>query len=369
MMNGEVVFFQLFDVGRYIDLNDIQSIFPGIRDKKIIKTKDTPDYIIIPETIRVEIEQDVIVKSNILKNFKAQIKLYEDGVISFIIRIDFVDLPLERFHSIRNNDINTPDGTLKIENWIKLQFNKIYERSRDYIDFYFHTLDYLESEKYTCYCITDAFNDPNAFIRENEKYLASFLIGENPELDLHQNQIDNTLENSFSFLKQDIAIFDFDRCLIIDSTKDYEDLLLIIELANFQRLELRTLDLLLDIHLDNAEDDIRNIFIKSRLLLRRLNKKLGYLFRLRYDFIFILENLENVSKIIGDYYLAQIYRHLGKIFRFKQWSEIIRNRMRILDDIYTTAKSTKTDKLILYLEILLGVVFTLEFILFLLGLY
>jgi len=368
-MNGEAVFFQLFDVGRYIDLNEIQSIFPGIRDKKIIKTKDTPDYIIIPETIMVNIKQDIMAKSNNLKNFKAQIKLFEDGVISFIIRIEFVDFPLESFHTIRNIEINTPDGTLKIDSWIKLQFNKIYDRSGDYIDSYFHTFDHLQSEKYTCYCITNFFNDPNAFIRENEKILASFLMGENPEVDLHQNQIDDTLKNSFSFLKQDIAIFDFNRCLIIDSTKDYEDLLLIVELGNFQHLKLRILDRLLDIHLDNAEYDIRSIFIKSRLLLRRLSKKLGYLFRLRYDFIFILENLENVSKIIGDYYLAQIYRHLGKIFRFKQWSESIHNRMRILDDIYTTAKSTKTDKLILYLEILLGVVFTLEFILFLLGFY
>ena len=125
---------------------------------------------------------------------------------------------------------------------------------------------------------------------------------------------------------------------------------------------------MLDKHLDIAEDDIRKIFFKSRLLWRKLNKKLGYLFRIRYDMTFILENLENVSKLIGDYYLAEIYTHLGKLFQFNQWSKSIRNRLKVLDDIYSTAKTNISERILLYLEILLTVIFTFEFLLLLFGL-
>jgi hypothetical protein len=44
-------------------------------------------------------------------------------------------------------------------------------------------------------------------------------MGENPNLNLHPNQIESTLSNAFSFLKTDYLIFDFDRALIIDNSQ------------------------------------------------------------------------------------------------------------------------------------------------------
>jgi uncharacterized Rmd1/YagE family protein len=185
---------------------------------------------------------------------------------------------------------------------------------------------------------------------------------ENPGLELHPKQINTTLANPFSFYSNDIIIFDFHRCLIFDPNNDYEDVLLILELANYELLELRNLDRLLDIKLDVAEDDLRKIFLVRRKLWRKLNKKLGELYRLKFDINFIFENIENVSKIIGDYYLAQIYKHLSNMFQLDKWSESIRNRLNILDDIYTTAKASANERIILIVEILLGVLFSLEFI-------
>jgi len=187
-------------------------------------------------------------------------------------------------------------------------------------------------------------------------------MGENSSLHLHLNQINNTLEHYFSFLKDDLVIFDFDRCLILDPNYDYEDILLIIEIANYQLLELRVLDYLLDKRLNLVEEDIHRIYFKSRGILKRLKKRVGNLLRLHYDLIFLLENIENVSKLIGDYYLSQIYTCLSNLFQLKQWSNSIRHRIETLGDIYNIAQTNINEKLLLYVEILLSFVFIMEFI-------
>ena len=100
-MNGEVVFFQLFDVGRYIDLNEIQSIFPGIRDKKIIKTKDTPSYVDFPVPLLLEVTPKINSELKNIKDITLHIKLYSDGVISLIARLIFQDFSFRELHALR----------------------------------------------------------------------------------------------------------------------------------------------------------------------------------------------------------------------------------------------------------------------------
>jgi hypothetical protein len=194
-------------------------------------------------------------------------------------------------------------------------------------------------------------------------------MGESTELNLHLGQIKNTLSNPFSFIKNDLIIFDFDRCLIIDPNKDYDDIILIIELANYQLLELRNLDRLLEDKLDAAENDIRSIYFKGPKIWSKLNKKLGELYKLRFDMIFILENIQNVSKIIGDYYLAQLFTYLGSLFQLDKWSDSIRFRLNVLGEIYTTAKTNVSERTLLLLELLLGIIFTLEFIFLIMELF
>jgi len=238
----------------------------------------------------------------------------------------------------------------------------------DYVEKYVYEVQTLEYEHYTIFCLNDITKNPSEFVTKNSKFFANLLIGENINTELHESRIADTLANSFSYLKNDLTIFDLNCCLIIDSSLDYEDVLLIIELSIFQRLELRVLDNLLDTHLNVLEGDIRKLFFKRKTFGQKLTRKLGRLFRLRYDMLFILENIENVSKIIGDFYLARLYSYLGELFRLDQWSQSIRYRLNILGDIYGIAKSNTNERVLLIIEILLGLFFIFEFIFLLLGL-
>jgi len=360
-LNGELIFLRLADVGSNINLKKASNIFPAIPDKRIIRTKDTPSYVDFPDPLNLELNQNIVSESKYITEINLQVKLYEEGVISLIARMNFRDSPLEDLHKLRNTEFSTLEGEFKINQFLKFHYSKIFSQIKDCIE-----EGYISGipkyEKYTFYCITDDIEKPEVFLEENKNYLAALLMGEDPNLKLNKIQVDSTLSHSFSFLKNDLVIFDFDRALIIDPNQDYEDILLVTEIANYQLLELRTLDFLLDRRLAIAEVDIRQIYFKSRSFGRRLNRKVGNLLRLRYDFTFILENIENVSKLIGDYYLAQIYTNLAELFQLRHWSDSIRHRLETVGDIYNIAQTNMNERFLLYVEILLSFIFIMEFI-------
>lgn len=364
-MNGEVIFLRLTDVGRSIDLKKATTLIPAIQDKKIIKTKDTPAYVDFPDPLNLEVTQKITSELKNVEHISLNVKIYAEGVISLIARLDFRNLPLKDLHKLKKITFITSDGKFQINNFLKYHHSKVFKQIRDCISEEGFLFGESEHEKYTLYCLTDDLENPIEFIEKEKKYISALLMGENPEINLSKEQIDKTFKKTFSFLKKDYVILDFERCLIIDPNLDYDDILLVIEIANYQLLELRALDKLLDRSLAVAEEDIRKIYFKNRSLFRRLKKKVGSLIRLRYDLLFLLENIENVSKLIGDYYLAEIYRYLSDLFQLEEWSRSIRVRLESLEDIYNVAQTSINEKFLLYVEILLSFVFIMEFILLL----
>lgn len=356
-LKGEVVFIRLTNVGRKINLHKVSTIFPGTHDKRNFKTKDTPSYLFFPECLSLDLQKELNTDSTYINNLGIQIKLYEDGVISLIARLKFIDVPIEELHNLRKIRFYVQEKEYNINQYLKFQNEKIFLQIKEFID----ELNEFEYEKYTLYCISDDIN-PAELIEKNKKYLACLLIGEDPNLNLHETQIEETLGSPFSYLENDLVIFDFDRGIILDPNHDYEDLLLVAEIANFQLLGLRVLDNLLEKSLNIAGQDIRMILYTGSMMLRRLNKKVANLMRIKYDLTFILDNIENVSKLIGNYYLAQIYINLSELFQLKQWSDSIRHRLETIGEMYNTARSNKNEGYLLYLEILLTFIFIMEFI-------
>ncbi|MFW9902638.1 MAG: hypothetical protein ACFFDY_15325, partial [Candidatus Thorarchaeota archaeon] len=263
-MNGEIIFLRLTDVGRSIDLKKATTMIPAIQDKRIIKTKDTPSYVDFPESLKLELTQKITSELKNVENISLHVKLYSEGVISLIARLNFNNLPLEDLHKLRRITFKTTDGEFQINNFLKFHHNKVFTQIRDCIGEEGFLFGESEHEKYALYCLSDGIKNPEEFIEKERKYISALLMGENPDLNLSIGQINKTLERYFSFLKDDLIIFDFDRCLIIDPNVDYEDILLVVEMANYQLLELRTIDKLLDRRLAIAEEDIRKIYFKSR---------------------------------------------------------------------------------------------------------
>jgi len=84
--------------------------------------------------------------------------------------------------------------------------------------------------------------------------------------------------------------------------------------------------------------------------------KLGKLQTLRFDALFTLENLDNSSKIIGDYFLGLIYERLCSIFNTESWKVSVGKRLDALQNVYELLKNDTAERRMLTLEIVFIVV-------------
>lgn len=357
---SEIVFFHLFDVGRSVDLRKVAALIPANEDFDIVKRRDTPASLKLPRPLTLALGDGDCLENRDLDCFSAHAKIYEEGAIVLLVRVK-LRVAFGDLSAVRGTIIVSGDRHLSLESWAEEGFRKTFAAIKPAIDNP-RDIEGCDREFYAAWCLLECPGDPAAFVESHREAAAAFLIGEADGADLHPSQILETLGHPLSYHRDDLAIFDLDRCLIIDPGRDYEDLLLIIEHANWQLLELRVLDKLLDRWLDEAEDEVQGL--RSGKAKRRAARgrasaaqaKLARLQSLRFDALFILENLENSSKIIGDYYLGQVYSQLCDIFNTDGWKWSVERRLDILENVYDMVKTASNERVILTLEIVFIVV-------------
>jgi hypothetical protein len=352
----EAVFFYLYDVGRSIDLKMVAALVPAHPDLGIAKRRDTPASLTLPTPLILQLGNPECSESEGFERLSSQAKIYEEGVVTIVVRVK-TRLPMSELHGLEVKSIISQGQSSTIAEFAEEGFRMLFEAVKPAVSEP-RAIGDMDRESYLAYCILECGEDPARFIERNRDYCATLLIGEEPSTGLHPSQISATLGMPFSYREGDLAVFDLDRCILIDPRGDYEDLLLIAEHANYQLLELRVLDKLLDTWLDEAEDVIRRMTAGGRRLSRGLIRargkvqvKVAHIQALRFDALFILENLENSSKIIGDYYLGQIYARLCEIFNTEGWKWSVERRLDTLQDVYDMVKSDSGESRMMALEV------------------
>jgi hypothetical protein len=351
-LSVEIVHIYVYDIGRSVDLKKAASIIPAYPDIGFGKRRDTPTSLTLPRPLVLNLNTDECDSCN-FDTFSAQAKIYDDGALTLMIRYrtksKFENLAAAADLSIR--DVSNSDS---IENYATSSFQMVFNAIKEAVSRY-KEIQEFDRETYTAFCVLDfPGEDPYAFLEANRENAAALLAGEEQGM-LHESQIADILAKPFSYRRNDLAIFDMDRCLIIDPAHDYEDVLIIAEHANYRLIELRALDTLLDKWLDVAEQDIRKIYLsggKSKYGAGALRLKLAQIQSLRFDALFTLENLDNSSKIIGDYFLGLIYERLCSIFNTDGWKVSVERRLNALQDVYELLKNDTGERRMMTLELI-----------------
>lgn len=351
----EIVRLALFDIGRSVDLTKAAALLPGVPGMRLARRRDTPSSLTMPVPLCVDLRSGLkrIYAEDTIEGFSASARIYAEGVMSIVARLT-VSASLEELHGIESRPITHTISDLG--SYIEERYQAVLEQVSPAVS---SKRADPERESYVAFCFADVGVTPDRFLKDNGKALTTLLAGEPWGYPIHESQVAKSLGNPFSYSDGDLAVFDMDRCVIIDADRDYEDVLLIAELANYQYLELRSLDKLLDRWLDEAEDDV-NAFARKgqrkKLKQGALRKKFGKIQTLRLDALFILENLENSAKIIGDYFLGGVYEHLCGIFNTTGWTRSVERRLDALQDIYDIVKGEKSERTMIALEVVFIVV-------------
>lgn len=169
-----------------------------------------------------------------------------------------------------------------------------------------------------------------------------------------------TLQHSFSYGPDDLAIITWASALVYDKTgsHDIPDLL---EFALTQLLELRYYDNLLSEEMSQMHDAIEEAERVTRF--RRLGQYrhiLNRLMELVVEINEIMERIQNSLKVTEDVFYARVYGAALSVFRTRAWVESIQRKLSVVTQNYSMLSNRLVNQQSIVLEIAIVVLFLLE---------
>jgi hypothetical protein len=156
--------------------------------------------------------------------------------------------------------------------------------------------------------------------------LARILRGERSELS--EDEVQDALSARISYGRGDLTVVDWNAALVFD--EDAEDACAVLEYANTQLLEMRLLDGKLDRSLDRCYEAVST----KRFQLPFVPLDVRRIGRMQVDSALLYERVRNALKLLGDQYLARLYRLAAGRFHLAEWHGSIQRKLDALESVY-----------------------------------
>lgn len=178
---------------------------------------------------------------------------------------------------------------------------------------------------------------------------------------LSPEEITEALRLRIRYGPADLFVPDWAAAVLFDD--ECEETLQTIEFANLQLLELRHIDERLDGSLTAAYNLIHGL-VRTRLPFWRSHARpLRVLGELRVEAHELFERTENVLKLVGDQYLARVYRLLATRFHLEEWGHAIRRKLEVIEGVYGVVADQASHFRTEFLEVIVIVLILTEIVL------
>lgn len=165
---------------------------------------------------------------------------------------------------------------------------------------------------------------------------------------LSEQEVEDALGSRISFGSDDIAIVDWNASLLLD--REGDDIRAVLEFANVELLEMRYLDQRMDRALDQAYEALSKRSWSLPRILGSYGSDLRRVAELQVDSAILFEGVNNTLKLLGDQYLARVYRLANKRFHLAEWDASIIRKLQTLESIYEKISDQATNRRMEVLE-------------------
>ena len=149
---------------------------------------------------------------------------------------------------------------------------------------------------------------------------------------LSPEEVQDSNSSHISFGVQDLTIIDWNGAIIFGT--EMADVLAVLEFANVQLLERRYLDQQLDDALDEAYEALTRKAGDHSLWPGFFKADLRRIAQMQVDGAILFERVTNALKLLGDQYLARVYRLTSKRFHLEGWDASIVRKLETIEGIY-----------------------------------
>ncbi len=358
IQNGTCFVIFAYDAARSINLELAeQRVHEATQRQTMPRKRRAPSYFEYqPPPLRVSQDTEPVHVGQFSARASVDLLVYDFGAVtvtySFPINGAFTDL-LQLSEELYDNEFLLSDSRLRVNQLLQVMGEAANQASvapfvEDYVVFHIESFSQL-------------FN-ANRFCSDHGRQIAQILRAERQ--DLSDQEVDDAIAARISFGTEDLTIVDWNAALLID--REGEDVRAVLDFANVELLEMRYLDQRLDRALDQAYDAISRPSLNLLQVFGYYSSALRRVGELQMDNAILFEGVNNTLKLLGDQYLARVYRLINKRFHLDEWDASILRKLQTLESIYEKISNQATNRRMEILEwviiILIAASLALEFI-------
>jgi hypothetical protein len=315
----------VYDIAFAIDLNEAERRISSATRETLKHKRRAPQYFeYSPPPLRIaQGAERVAIDATFATDPQVELVVYDFGAVTVIYRIDLSrdgSRLLNLSEELYENKQLLADSRQRVKDLLK-----VIEPAVTKANISSFVEDYVIFQ-------VEAFAEPIAIEDLTTRYaahVAQILRAESGELSA--DEIIDATANRISFGKDDMAIVDWNAALVVDT--EAEDVLTVLEFANVELLEMRFLDRRLDDALGLAYDRLSKRSQKW-FQFRSDPSDLREISQWQVDSAILFEGVNNVLKLLGDQYLARLYRLVAQRFHLADWDVSILRKLQTLEGIY-----------------------------------
>ena len=357
IQNGTCFVIFAYDAARSINLELAERrVHEATQRQTMPHKRRAPSYFEYqPPPLRVSQDTEPVHVGKFPSRGTVDLLLYDFGAVtvtySFPIAGPLADL-LQLSEELYDNEFLLSDSRLRVSQLVKVMQEAASQPSvapvvEDYVVFH------IES-------FTQPFQ-ANRFYSEQARQLAQIMRAERQTLS--DQEVDDAISARISFGIEDLTIVDWNAALLVD--REGEDVRAVLDFANVELLEMRYLDQRLDRALDQVYDTLSRPSLNLLRIFGYYSAALRRVAELQVDNAILFEGVNNTLKLLGDQYLARVYRLVNRRFHLDEWDASILRKLQTLESIYEKISDQATNRRMEFLEwviiILIAASIALEF--------
>jgi hypothetical protein len=178
--------------------------------------------------------------------------------------------------------------------------------------------------------------------------------------DLSEQETLDALACQISYGRDDLTLIDWNAAILFD--RDADDVRSVLEFANVELLELRLLDHQLDSSLDRSYAFALRQSERWRFIPGRSATQLRRISRMQLDGAILFERVSNAPKLLGDQFLARVYRLAAQRFHVGEWNSSILRKLDTIEDFYQQMHDTAAGSRLEMLDWIIIVLIAIEIV-------
>lgn len=356
--NGVCYVFFAYEAAFSIKLDEAERRISETTHRETIKHKRRAPrhFEYQPPPLRVTQDIDPLALGKYRSHDSVDLVLYDFGAVSVVYSIPIQGLLsdlLELSEELYDNEALLTDSRSRVEHILHVigdaaAKHAIADFVEDYVVFQIESLSPPLS--------------PRELRSRYSQEIARILRAERQPLS--EQEVEDALCSAISFSLDDIAIVDWNASLLLD--REGDDIRAVLEFANVELLEVRYLDQKLDRAMDQAYETLSKRSWSLSRLVGSYSSDLKRVAELQVDSAILFEGVNNTLKLLGDQYLARLYRLVSTRFHLQEWDASIIRKLQTLESIYEKIADQAANRRMEVLEwviiILIAVSIALEFI-------